>query len=171
VDREAPRAIDEVIAAAESVGGYLSSRDDATVNVRVPSPRFQEAMTKIAPLGDVTHRSVQASDVSDEFHDAEVRLQNLRATRARLEALLQRAGSLAETLSVERELERIALEIDRIEGRLEYLKAKVAYSSITVSVEAHAREIPSATRGPKRAVDLPVAWLGELGVDRLLTLH
>jgi hypothetical protein len=173
VDRDPAGAIDGVIAAAEAVGGYLSARRDAGVEVRVPSARFREAMAKIEPLGEVTHRSVSATDVSDEFHDAEVRLQNLRATRARLEGLLSHAGSLADTLAVEHELERVALEIDRLEGRLEYLKARVAYSSISVAVEARRVAPPTISTGPapKRFVDLPVAWLGELGVDRLLTFR
>jgi hypothetical protein len=172
VEKDAPGSIDAIIGIAESVGGYLAARRDASVEVRVPSARFREAMAKIEPLGEVTHRSVAATDVSDEFHDAEVRLQNLRATRARLEALLSHSGTLADTLAVEREFERVALEIDRLEGRLEYLKSRVAYSSIAVSVEA-ARPLEAKTTGaaPKRFVELPVTWLGELGVDRLLTLR
>ena len=172
VEKDAARSIDAIIGVAEEVGGYLAARRDASVEVRVPSPRFREAMAKIEPLGEVTHRSVAATDVSDEFHDAEVRLQNLRATRARLEALLSHSGTLADTLAVERELERVALEIDRLEGRLEYLKSRVAYSSITVGVEA-SRPLEAKTTGaaPKRFVELPVTWLGDLGVDRLLTLR
>src|SRR5438552_15005406 len=115
VDRDPAAAIDAIITAAESLGGYLASRRDASVEVRVPSARFREAMTKVAPMGEVTHRSVSATDVSDEFHDAEVRLANLRATRNRLQELLAKTGSLGDTLTVERELERVAQEIDRLE--------------------------------------------------------
>ncbi len=172
VEKDAAKSIDAIIGIAESFGGYLSARHDAAVEVRVPSAHFREAMARIEPLGEVTHRSVAATDVSDEFHDAEVRLQNLRATRARLEGLLSKSGTLADTLAVERELERVALEIDRLEGRLEYLKSRVAYSSIAVSVEARrAPEVVATKAAPKRFVELPVAWLGELGVDRLLTLR
>jgi hypothetical protein len=172
VEKDAPGSIDAIIGVAESVGGYLAARHDASVEVRVPSPRFREAMGKIEPLGEVTHRSVTATDVSEEFHDAEVRLQNLRATRARLEGLLSHSGTLADTLAVERELERVALEIDRLEGRLEYLKSRVAYSSIVVGVDAaHPLEAKTTGAAPKRFVELPVPWLGELGVDRLLTLR
>jgi hypothetical protein len=172
VEKDASGAIDAIIGAAESVGGYLAARRDAAVEVRVPSPRFRDAIAKIEPLGEVTHRSVAATDVSDEFHDAEVRLENLRATRDRLQALLAQKGTLADTLAVEHELERVAMEIDRLEGRLEYLKSRVAYSSIAVTVEA--RRAPQAvitTLAPKRFVELPVKWLAELGVDRLLTLR
>jgi hypothetical protein len=170
--RDAAATIDAVIAAAESVGGYLSARQDDAVEVRVPSPRFRETMSKLEPLGEVAHRTVSAFDVTDEFHDAEVRLTSLRATRARLQELLQKAGSLAETLEVERELERVAQEIDRVEGRLELLKSKVAFSSLRVHVEAKPKgEAVAVVKKDKRSVDLPVKWLDEMGTDRLLTLR
>ncbi len=172
VEKDAPRSIDAIVGMAESIGGYLSARNDTSVEIRVPSARFREAMAKLEPLGEVTHRAVTATDVSDEFHDAEVRLLNLRATRARLEALLSHSGTLADTLAVERELERVALDIDRLEGRIQYLKARIAYSSIAVTVEARRAPEPVATTAAsKRFVELQVRWLGELGVDRLLTLR
>src|SRR5439155_12050059 len=73
--------IDKAIDVAESFGGYLAARKDASVEVRVPSAHFREALTKLETLGAVVHRSVSANDVSEEVHDAEVRLLNLRATR------------------------------------------------------------------------------------------
>lgn len=172
VEKNTPVTLDAVVAIAESMGGYMAARQDERVEVRVPSARFRDALSKIEPLGEVTHRSVQATDVSDEFHDAEVRLQNLRATRARLEGLLGQSKTLVDTLAVERELERVAQEIDRLEGRLEFLKARIAYSSIAVAVEAReSTEVAVTAAAPKRFVELPIDWLGELGVDRLVTLR
>ncbi|HEY2509350.1 MAG TPA: DUF4349 domain-containing protein [Polyangiaceae bacterium] len=172
VEKNTPATLDAVVAIAESMGGYMAGRQDDRVEVRVPSARFREALGKIEPLGEVTHRSVQATDVSDEFHDAEVRLQNLRATRTRLEGLLAQAKTLVDTLAVERELERVSQEIDRLEGRLEFLKSRIAYSSIAVTAEARqSTQVAVTALAPKRVVELPVDWLGELGVDRLVTLR
>ena len=69
-----------------------------------------------------------ADDVSEEFHDLEVRLGNLRATRTRLQEFLGRATGINDMLTVEKELERVALEIDHIEGRLEFLRTRAAMS-------------------------------------------
>jgi hypothetical protein len=171
VQGDGSKAIESVLAVSESLGGYLSSRSDNALQVRVPSARFQEAMTKVGALGEVTHRHVSTSDVSDEFHDVEVRLANLRATRTRLQELLSRSGSLVETLTVERELERVTRDIDQIEGRLEYLKSHVAFSTLDVTVDARPRSDAVAKSGPHRFVDLPVKWLEEMGEGRLLTLH
>ncbi len=162
--------IDRVIEAATAMGGYLLRRTDTSVQVRVPSARFREGLRRVEDFGEVLHRSVSAQDVSEEFHDMEVRLQNLRAVRRRLEEFLTRAGSMAEALQVERELERITREIDAIEGRMRFLSARVAFSLLTVNV--HARPDTVAVAGPpippRRALQLPVTWFNRIGLENLL---
>lgn len=171
-------ALDLVVDAAESMGGHLAGRTDESVTVKVPSARFRETLTKLETVGTVIHRSVTADDVTEEFHDGEVRLQNLKATRARLQEFLARAGNIADTLTVERELERVAQEIDRLEGRLHFLKERAAWSAITVAVKARPKPVPIVNQGPPppppppppanpRLLDLPVPWLGDLGIGRL----
>src|SRR5439155_19648188 len=113
-----------------------AGRTNTSVVIKVPSGRFREAMTKIEPLGNVTHRSVAAQDVTAEFHDAEVRVQNLKATQKRLQEFLARAGNIQEMLVVERELERVAQEIDVLEGRMRSLKERSSYSQTTFAGSA-----------------------------------
>ena len=171
--------LDQVIDVAESLGGHLAGRTDGSVVVKVPSARFREAMTKLEPLGIVTHRSVTAQDVTAEFHDAEVRLQNLKATRQRLQEFLAKASNIPDTLTVERELERVAQEIDVLEGRLRFLRERASYSQITVQVTAKPKPVlakdppppPPPPPAAQRVLDLPVEWFGKLGVDRLLNLR
>ncbi len=129
-----PKTIDKIIDVAESVGGHIASRKDQSVQIKVPSASFRDAMTKIEAIGGVVNRSVSADDVSEEFHDLEVRLVNLRATRARLQEFLAKAPAIADMLTVERELERVAQEIDRSEGRLEFLRTRASMSAITVAL-------------------------------------
>jgi hypothetical protein len=178
-DEEAiPKTIDRIIDVAESVGGHIASRKDQSVQIKVPSASFRDAMTKIEALGGVVSRSVAADDVSEEFHDLEVRLVNLRATRARLQEFLAKAPGINDMLTVERELERVAQEIDKGEGRLEFLRTRAAMSAITVALTPKPKPIQPivADKTPPppppglRTVDLPIPWLGEIGIDPLLTL-
>jgi len=170
-DGKVAPTIDRIIDAAIAAGGHIGSRRDASVSVVVPSAAFRQTFGAIEQLGDVTHRSIAAEDVSEEYHDADVRLQNLRATRKRLEEFLAKAPGIAEMMTVEHELERVVLEIDRIEGRMRFLREHTAFSTLTVNLVARParsaalHDPPSA--GP-RAIDLPARWLGELGVNRLL---
>lgn len=166
--------LDRVLTSARERGGYLVARNDTSIQVRVPSARFHESVTAVEGSGEVLRRNVAASDVSEEFHDAEVRLQNLRAVRQRLEEFLRRAGSMAEALQVERELERVTAEIDRLQGRMRFLSARVAFSLISVTLEPRPTVIAAPrtqeVMPPRRVLNLPVRWLHELGLDRLLNL-
>lgn len=162
--------IDRVIETATGMGGYLLRRTDNSVQVRIPSARFRESLRVVEDFGEVVHRSVAAQDVSEEYRDLEVRLQNLRAVRRRLEEFLARAGSMTDALQVERELERITREIDTIEGRLRFLGTRVSFSLVTVNVRPRP-EISIAAGPPippRRAIDLPVEWFRRIGLERLL---
>ena len=172
-DQLAP-ALDKAIDIAESVGGFQSSRKDTSVELRVPAPKFRDALKKLEALGQVTNRSVNAQDVSEEIHDAEVRITNLKATQKRLQEFLAKAHNIPDTLTVERELERVALELDRLEGRLRFLKTRASYSTIIVNVGPRPRAATTVAAGPppRRVpfVELPIAWLDELGAPRLVNL-
>ena len=164
-DQLAP-ALDRAIDIAESVGGFQSSRKDTSVELRVPAPRFREALKKLEALGQVTSRSVNAQDVSEEINDAEVRIANLKATQKRLQEFLAKAHNIPDTLTVERELERVALEIDKLEGRLRFLKTRASYSTITVNVAPRQRVPNTVAAGPAPrrvlVVELPIGWLDDL---------
>ena len=171
-----PKTIDKVIDVAESLGGHIAGRKDQSVQIKVPSASFREAMTKIEAIGGVVGRSVTADDVSEEFHDLEVRLGNLRATRTRLQDFLGKANGIQDMLTVERELERVALEIDRMEGRLEFLRTRASMSVISVALTAKPKVVPIVVTPPppppaRTGIDLPIPWVGEVGIDPLLSLR
>jgi hypothetical protein len=172
---QVPATLDRVIDLSESIGGYLTSRTDNSVQVRVPSARFREALTGMEKLGEVTRRSVSAEDVSEEFHDLEVRLGNLKAVQKRLQEFLAKAQNIQEALQVEHELERVGREIDQIEGRMRFLRARAAFSLITVEVTARPKAAaianhPDVPPDP-RAIDLPIDWLSRVGLSSLLNLR
>ncbi len=166
-------SVEAVIDAAESLGGFLLKRSNSQVEVRVPSRHFREAMKRIAKLGDVSNRSVTAQDVSEEYHDLSVRLKNLEAVRNRLEQFLARTKNVTEALTVGKELDKVARQIDQIKGRMQFLKTRAAYSVIRVSLHAKRSE-KKIVRGPKPTPKatprrLQVDWLRKVGVSDLLS--
>jgi hypothetical protein len=170
------KSIDAVVDVAVAAGGYVAQQDDRSVTVRVPSKRFRDAMREMEAVGEVTHRGVQAADVSEEFHDLGVRLKSLMATRARLEQFLGRASNIEEVLRVEQELSRLNGEIDRIQGRMRFLEARASFSTITVSLEAKPeapKKIVEAPPPPPAAqtIALPIDWLPSVGIEQLLRLR
>lgn len=129
---------------ARSVGGFVANSQmqagaqqqrAATLEIRVPSGRFDDLMNGLAPIGKVEYVNISAQDVGEEFTDITARVANARRLEQRLiELLATRTGKLSDVLEIERELARVRESIERMEGRLRYLKAHVATSSLTVTV-------------------------------------
>ena len=157
-------ALDAIEDVARSMGGYLSSRNDTQIEIRVPRARFDDALHKVEASGDVVHRDVSAEDVTDAYVDLDSRLKNARAVRDRLQALLEKA-SVKEAIEIQRELERVTGEIEVLEGKLKLLSNRVAYSTIAVTFQP--RGNAALQQAPVR---LPFSWLGELGLPKLLNL-
>lgn len=108
---------------------------NATIELRVPAQRFDAAIDALAAIGTVQSVDVQAIDVGEEFVDLEARLANSKRLEARLLQLLEtRTGRLEDVLNVERELARVREEIERIDGRLRYLREHVALSTLVVAM-------------------------------------
>ena len=150
---------------ARDLGGYLASRTDTEITIRVPRAKFDETIRRVGLTGDVAHKSITAQDVTDEYMDLDTRLKNARAMRDRFQELLRRA-EVKEAIEIQKELSKVTGEIELIEGRLKLLKDQIAYSTVTVTFQGRGA---SALRDmPLR---LPFPWLSELGLPRLLNLH
>ncbi len=163
---EIEASIKHTDAIAKEFNGWVQTISDDSITIRVPADRYELAVAKIESLGRVADRRLQASDVTEEYVDLEARLKNALAVRERLNALLARAEDVKAALEVERELGRIGEEIERIKGKLELLKNRVAFSTITAQFERVYRTtpMPQVTR-------LPFEWLNELNPNRLLSFR
>ena len=133
---------------AATFGGYvgntaLSSGENqvrsATIELKIPSARYDDALAGLTPIGKVESVSSTAEDVGEEFVDVNARVANAHRLEERLVTLLAtRTGKLEDVLAVERELARVREEIERYEGRLRFLKTRVATSTLTVTVHERA---------------------------------
>ena len=133
---------------ATRLGGYVGNVSmsagayevrSATLELKIPSPRFEEAMNTLSPIGKVESSNSTAEDVGEEYVDVNARMNNAKRLEDRLVTLLAtRAGKLEDVLAVERELARVREEIERYEGRLRFLKTRAAMSTLSVTVHERA---------------------------------
>jgi len=139
---------DEAIATitnmVESNGGWVVNsnvyqyNDDSktgSITVRVPSSGFTSALDAMKAMAvEVTNESTSGQDVTDEFVDLSLQLENLEATADRVRGFLEESRNVEEALAVNMELSRLEGEIERIKGRRQYLSESASYSSITVQL-------------------------------------
>ena len=132
--REVARRTGAVIANTSMEGGRQQTRA-ASLELRIPSEHFDEAVNQLAPIGKVETVNVSVQDVGEEYVDVEARVANARRLEQRLiELLANRTGKLSDVLTVERELARVREEIERYEGRMRYLRNRASVSTLAIGV-------------------------------------
>jgi Domain of unknown function (DUF4349) len=139
---ELQETLQNATSSAEKYGGFVVStsvsedEDDPTgsIVVRVPAPRFGDALADLESLGTVASETVSGQDVTQEFIDLEARLRNYTAQETVLLRLMDRAQSVSDTIRVQNELQRVQLEIERLRGRITYLEDQTSMSTIELRV-------------------------------------
>jgi type IV secretory pathway VirB2 component (pilin) len=173
VDKIDP-AIIRIRQIAGQVGGYIANsslsggRDQirqATFELKMPSGRYDEALGSLSAIGKVETVNSNAQDVGEEFVDVTARVTNSRRLEERLLNLLaNRTGRLEDVLRVERELARVREEIERYEGRLRYLNAHVAMSTLTITVHEPGPLLGNSPGENPIAAALRQAWRNFISV-------
>ncbi len=129
---------------AERVGGYVAGTGIVTgkgqlrqafIEVKIPAQRFDEVVAGLKPIGKLESVNVNTQDVGEEFVDVTARMDNAKRLEGRLiDLLATRTGKLKDVLDVEQSLARVREEIERYQGRIRYLAAHTAMSTLSVSV-------------------------------------
>jgi hypothetical protein len=173
VDKVDP-AVLKVRQLAAQVGGYIANSSisgghdqirQATIELKIPTTKYEEAVGSLSTIGKVETVNSTAQDVGEEFVDVTARVNNSRRLEERLISLLaNRTGKLDEVLRVERELARVREEIERYEGRLRYLSARVAMSTLTITVHEPAPILGNSPGENPIAAAFRRAWKNFVGV-------
>jgi hypothetical protein len=119
----------------------------ATVTIQVPAATFDDVMSRLRKLAvKVVNETSTSQDVTEEYTDLSSQLKNLQVQEEQLRLLMSRATTVDETLTVQRELGQVRGEIEKTQGRMNYLSHHVALSTITV------------TLAPRALIATPEGW-------------
>ncbi|MBI1323850.1 DUF4349 domain-containing protein [bacterium] len=115
--------------------GTAGGQRSATWKIRVPVDNYDGFLQKTRTLGEVRSVHVNSQDVTEEFVDVTARVNAKKVQEQRLIDLIKNAtGNLEDVLKVEGELARVRSEIERMEGRLRFLKDQTDLTTVTVTV-------------------------------------
>ncbi|MEH2312928.1 MAG: DUF4349 domain-containing protein [Nostoc sp.] len=130
-------------------------RYTATIQLRIPENLLEPTLEQLAKLGTVNSRNITAEDVGDRLVDFQARLTNLQKTEANLQKIMDRAGSVRDVLSVAQELSNVRETIEQINAQLKSLQNQVAYSTITLNLEA---AVSSTSPQPAFGLQVQETW-------------
>lgn len=146
------QSMNDIAQLAESMGGFVVSANlyqsrlesgievpQASITIRVPAERFEEAITIIQAESDrlPISQNIDSQDVTREFTDLQSRLRNLEATEAQLVVIMGEASKTEDVLSVYNELVRVREQIEVIKGQIQYYEQSAALSAISVELLAN----------------------------------
>ena len=131
-----------IIQAVEKHLAYVSSdqefkspdRISNTIIIRIPAEAF-DAFLNDATKGvqKFDSKNINVRDVTEEFVDVEARLETKKELEIRFLELLKQAKSVSEVLEIEVQIGELRADIESIEGRLNYLKNQVSFSTLTMT--------------------------------------
>ncbi len=128
---------------AQNNGGFVLSSQirgqrRGTLVLRIPAKRFDDAMLALRDVGVVQAQSISGRDVTAQYIDLTARLQNAIGQRTVLRNLMTQATTIRETITVQNRLSQVELQIEQIQGQLNFIQDQVAEA--TVHVELHEKD-------------------------------
>lgn len=133
---------------AEQMGGYVVSLNIyqsaygdglsatyASITIRVPAERLNEALDKIkGGTVEVRSENISGQDVTQEYTDLASQLRNLEAAEEDLREIMGSLTKAEDVLRVYENLRQVRQEIEIIKGRMQYFEQSARLSAISVEL-------------------------------------
>lgn len=129
-DTEETRSI--LLEQIKNNNGFVVRETNNFIITRIPSENMDTFLQHARTLGEVENETRTGTDITDQYQDNVMRLENFQNVRDRYLALLDHAITVSDILAIERELERINLQIETLKGKIRHAELSVAYSNITI---------------------------------------
>ena len=150
-----------ITALADEFGGFVVSSNlykstlsngvevpRASITLRVPSERLDEALTRIkSGAGEILSETVSGQDVTREYTDLQSRLKNLEEAETQLQAIMDDAYRTEDVINVFNQLTYYREQIEIVKGQIQYYETSAAFSAITVDILADAAVQPLTIGG------------------------
>ena len=120
---------------------------NATIAADVPSDELDAFLEALDFVADVTYQSVNSEDISDNYYDAQGRLETLRLERDRLNELIASAADAAELEALDAQLEDVYAQIDTLESKLRNFDSQLEYARVDIVLREGAQLEATAITG------------------------
>jgi len=107
----------------------------ASITCRIPAGKLDAVLESFKGLGKLETLSISAQDITEQYFNLEIRIENQKKLEQRLLELLSRqTNRMSDLLEIEREVARVRGEIDEMEGRRRFWDSQVAFSTVVVTL-------------------------------------
>jgi Domain of unknown function (DUF4349) len=180
--KDVTAAASQVTTTVTAVGGYVSGErqffpqgksgiPQVSLELKIPAAQFSQTLAKLsAPaLGKRLSLSQHAQDVTQQVADVTSRVNSARAAITQLRALLKKAGSVGQLLSVQNEINSQESNLEALLAQQRALAHETSYGTATVLLVGHHARIVkkhkktshgflAGLRGGWHALGVVVGW-------------
>ncbi|MCL2819931.1 MAG: DUF4349 domain-containing protein [Oscillospiraceae bacterium] len=106
----------------------------AYFNLRVPVGQLNAMVENLDSLGNITHQSNDATNITTQFFDTQSRLNSLNIQEERLLDMLSKAEDVPDLIMIEERLSDVRYQIEMLTTTLTGWQRQVDYSTVTLSI-------------------------------------
>jgi len=111
-----------------------AQRINYNLTIRVPSTIYDTLYSSISSLAfRLDNRYSNIEDVTERYYDLKTRIKNKKALEERYIQLLEKTSSIKDILEIEKNLNEVRTEVERLQGQFNYLSKQVNFSTINLS--------------------------------------
>ena len=115
-----------------SYSGYI--RRTLSMTVRIPAEKADEFVATVSENANIVSSTENVDDVTLQYVDTESHVKALETEQERLLALLEKAETLKDILTLEERLTDVRYELERYASQLRTLDNQVTYATIRLSI-------------------------------------
>lgn len=161
----------DVIDLVTASGGHVDSRsiinDDpeggtrgsARLTARVPPADAEGFIGQLESIAPVDAINQEATDVTDQLTDLDIRIENAKASLDRIRALMQQATRIDDLTSLEYELSNRQVNLEQLEAQKASIGKDVAMATIRISI----RSTADLDTGPVAPSDVSLVGAAKAG--------
>ncbi|MGI6084423.1 MAG: DUF4349 domain-containing protein [Acetivibrionales bacterium] len=107
----------------------------ASYIIRVPAESFELVLKSMGSIGTVLESNTQGTDITDQYYDAQTRIDTLKVQEKTLLDILAKSTKLEDVIILESRLAEVRYEIEKLENTVKNYDRLVAFSRITVHIQ------------------------------------
>lgn len=157
--RDFDRAIEEIRASVAFLGGYEQSVNvtgksyhsstqycrTARMTLRIPAESLDAFLGEVGELVNVTSETMNSTNITAEYYDMEARISVLESEKAAYEEMLKKSDDVTYLLKIKDRLYDVIEEIESYKTQLRVYDNKVAYSTVTMTLDEVVEYTPITT--------------------------
>ena len=145
--RDVGDAVSQATSMATAAGGYVSaenassdpaqpSQSLANVTLKIPVVAYPTTLSELSgnALGTRLSLTQQTQDVTQQVADVSSRVASDEAAITQLRALLSRAGSVGDLLSVQNQIDSEESDLEAMQSQQNALNHETAYATVTLTI-------------------------------------